>query len=133
VEFLVEFDVRVPDGAPETEVEERVRAEASPAAKLANEAYLVRLWKPRVAPGEAKASGLFRRGRRGRTTSAVGEVLLDCAAGRRARILLTRLRAAIDLVAARARLTANPSSGSSRRNHPSCSTARCWCEPESSR
>jgi muconolactone delta-isomerase len=60
VEFLVEFDVRVPDGAPETEVEERVRAEASAAAKLANGGYLVRLWKPPVAPGEAKALGLFR-------------------------------------------------------------------------
>jgi hypothetical protein len=35
VDFLVEFDARVPDGAPETEVEERVRAEASAAAKLA--------------------------------------------------------------------------------------------------
>jgi muconolactone delta-isomerase len=60
VEFLVEFDVNVPDGAPRSEVEERERGEAAAAAKLADEGHLVRIWKPPVAPGETKALGLYR-------------------------------------------------------------------------
>ena len=35
MEFLVEFHVNVPDGAPAAEVEERNRAEAAAAADLA--------------------------------------------------------------------------------------------------
>ena len=38
MEFLVEFDVNVPDGAPCSEVEERQSGEAAAAAKLAEEA-----------------------------------------------------------------------------------------------
>jgi muconolactone delta-isomerase len=59
VEFLVEFDVNVPDGAPRTEVEERESNEAAAAAKLAEEGHLVRVWKPPLAPGETKALGLY--------------------------------------------------------------------------
>jgi muconolactone D-isomerase len=44
-EFLVEFDLTVPDGTPETEVEQRMRAEASAAARLAHQGHLVRLWR----------------------------------------------------------------------------------------
>jgi muconolactone delta-isomerase len=77
VEFLVEFDVRVPDEAAETEVEERVRGEASAAAKLANEGYLVPLWKPAVAPGEAKALGLFRADSEAELDGLLGGLLLD--------------------------------------------------------
>ena len=60
MEFLVEFDVNIPDGAPESEVKERVSAEATAAADLARHGHLVRLWKPPVAPGETKAVGLYR-------------------------------------------------------------------------
>jgi muconolactone delta-isomerase len=60
MEFLVEFDVRIPDGAAESEVRERVGAEATAAAGLARQGHLVRLWKPPVAPGESKALGLYR-------------------------------------------------------------------------
>jgi muconolactone delta-isomerase len=60
VEFLVEFDVNVPDGAARSEVEERQSSEAAAAAKLADEGHLIRIWKPPVAPGEAKALGLYR-------------------------------------------------------------------------
>jgi muconolactone D-isomerase len=45
VEFLVEFEVDVPSGTPESEVDQRTRAEASAAAKLADEGHLLRLWK----------------------------------------------------------------------------------------
>jgi muconolactone D-isomerase len=60
VEFLVEFDVKIPDGAPENEVNERVRAEAAASAELARQGHLVRLWRPPLAPGERKALGLYR-------------------------------------------------------------------------
>jgi muconolactone D-isomerase len=60
MEFLVEFDVSVPDGAPASEGDARNRPEASAAAGLADEGHLVRLWKPPVAPGEIKALGLYR-------------------------------------------------------------------------
>jgi muconolactone D-isomerase len=45
VEFLVEFEVEVPSGTPESEVERRTRAEASAAAKLADDGHLLRLWR----------------------------------------------------------------------------------------
>ena len=60
MEFLVEFDVNVPDGAPCSEVEERQSGEAAAAAKLAEGGHLLRIWKPPVAPGESKALGLYR-------------------------------------------------------------------------
>jgi muconolactone D-isomerase len=60
MEFLVEFDVHVPDGAPTAEVERRTNAETVAAGKLADQGHLVRLWKPPVAPGEIKAVGLYR-------------------------------------------------------------------------
>jgi muconolactone D-isomerase len=60
MEFLVEFEVNVPDGAPASEVEARNSAEASAAARLVDDGYLVRLWKPAAAPGETKAVGLYR-------------------------------------------------------------------------
>jgi muconolactone D-isomerase len=60
VEFLVEFEVDVPDGALASEVDARYSAEASAAARLVDEGHLVRLWKPPAAPGEIKALGLYR-------------------------------------------------------------------------
>ncbi len=60
MEFLVGFDVRIPDGAPESEVTERVSAEAVAAAELARQGHLLRLWKPPTSPGESKAVGLYR-------------------------------------------------------------------------
>jgi muconolactone D-isomerase len=60
MEFLVEFEVNVPDRAPASEIEDRNHAEASAAARLVDEGHLLRLWKPPVAPGETKALGLYR-------------------------------------------------------------------------
>jgi muconolactone D-isomerase len=57
MEFLVEFEVHIPDWAPASEVEVRNSAEASAAARLVDKGHLVRLWK---APGETKALGLYR-------------------------------------------------------------------------
>jgi len=43
MEFLVEFQVEVPAGTPDAEVEQRQRAESAAAAKLAEDGHLVRL------------------------------------------------------------------------------------------
>ena len=59
-EFLVEFDLQVPAGTPESEVSAREQAESAAAAKLADQGHLVRLWRwPRADDGVA-AVGLYR-------------------------------------------------------------------------
>ena len=60
MEFLVEFDVTVPEGTAEVDVEQRVRAEAVAAAELARAGHLVRLWKPHVDADGGRAVGLYR-------------------------------------------------------------------------
>ena len=59
LEFLVEFDVHVPDGASETEVEERNRAESVAAAGLAADGHLLRLWRPKGTAGGPTAVGIY--------------------------------------------------------------------------
>ena len=60
MEFLVEFEVNVPAGAPVSEVEALTSAEASAAARLVEQGHLVRLWKPPAEPAETGALGLYR-------------------------------------------------------------------------
>jgi muconolactone D-isomerase len=60
MDFLVEFEVDVPAGTPETEVEDRERAEAVAATKLADEGHLLRVWKRPRANGETTVLGLYR-------------------------------------------------------------------------
>lgn len=60
MEFLVEFEINVPDGIPEAEVSDRQHAEASSAASLAAEGRLVRLWNKPLTTGETSALGLYR-------------------------------------------------------------------------
>jgi muconolactone delta-isomerase len=60
MEFLVEFEINVPDGAPAIKVEERTRAEAEAAAELARQGHLVRLWTSPSAAGGTRAIGLYR-------------------------------------------------------------------------
>src|SRR5215510_10067835 len=60
MEFLVEFEVEVPAGTPDAEVEHRQLAESAAAAKLVQDGHLVRLWRrPLVGDGTA-AIGLYR-------------------------------------------------------------------------
>jgi muconolactone delta-isomerase len=60
LEFLVDLDVHVPPGTPQSEVRDRQKAESAAAAKLAADGHLVRLWRrPRVGDG-ATALGLYR-------------------------------------------------------------------------
>jgi muconolactone D-isomerase len=60
VDFLVEFEINVPEGTPENEVTKRQDAESAAAAKLADQGHLLRLWKRDVAPGESRPIGLYR-------------------------------------------------------------------------
>jgi muconolactone delta-isomerase len=60
MDFLVEFEINIPEGTPETEVTAREDAESAAAAKLVDQRHLVRLWKRRVAPGESRPIGLYR-------------------------------------------------------------------------
>jgi muconolactone delta-isomerase len=60
MEFLVEFNILVPQGTQDAEVSNREHAEAAAAADLVRGGHLLRLWRPRAAPGETRAVGLYR-------------------------------------------------------------------------
>jgi muconolactone delta-isomerase len=60
MEFLVEFEVEVPAGTVEAEVEDRERAEAVAATKLVEEGHLLRVWKRPPSTGAASVLGLYR-------------------------------------------------------------------------
>ena len=60
MEFLVEFEVEVPAGTPDAEVEQRQRAESAAAAKLAEDGHLIRLWRRPLLGDGTTAIGLYR-------------------------------------------------------------------------
>jgi muconolactone delta-isomerase len=60
LDFIVEFEINVPDGIPESEVTAREDAETAAAAKLVDQGHLIRLWKRHVGPGESRPIGLYR-------------------------------------------------------------------------
>lgn len=60
MDFLVEFEVKVPDGTPADLADQRNRAEASAAADLARDGHLVRLWREPAGAGGTRAVGLYR-------------------------------------------------------------------------
>jgi muconolactone delta-isomerase len=60
MEFLIEFEINVPEGTPEAEVTAREAAESAAAATLVDQGHLIRLWKRPVAPGESRPIGLYR-------------------------------------------------------------------------
>jgi muconolactone delta-isomerase len=60
MEFLVEFEVEVPAGTPDAEVEQRQRAESAAAAELAEDEHLVRLWRLPLGGDGTTAIGLYR-------------------------------------------------------------------------
>jgi len=59
MEYLVEFEVKIPEGTPKSQITERESAEAAAAAKLVDAGHIVRLWQLRVTPGEKKILGLY--------------------------------------------------------------------------
>ena len=60
MEFLVEFEVQVPAGTPDAEVEQHQRAESAAAVKLAAGGHLVRLWRRPLVGDGTTAIGLYR-------------------------------------------------------------------------
>jgi muconolactone D-isomerase len=77
MEFIVQFELTVPDGVPESEVEDRQRAEAAEAETLAGEGHLVRLWHTAVgAAGGTTVLGLYRAGSRAELDGLLGALPL---------------------------------------------------------
>jgi len=60
MEFLVEFEITVPRGTPEAEVEARENAEAMAAAALVEQGHLIRVWRLAAPDRRASALGLYR-------------------------------------------------------------------------
>ena len=76
MEFLVEFEVEVPNGTPASEVEDRTGAEASAAARLVNEGHLLRLWRRTAVTDDTKAIGLYAADSKAQLESLLGALPL---------------------------------------------------------
>jgi muconolactone D-isomerase len=59
MEFLVTMTTHVPDGTPDSEVDDIRRREAERSRQLAAQGNLLRLWRPPLQPGEWRTLGLF--------------------------------------------------------------------------
>jgi muconolactone delta-isomerase len=59
MEFLVEFEIEVPEGTPEREVEQRESAEAAAAAKLVDDGHLLRVWRRNAVADGPIVIGLY--------------------------------------------------------------------------
>src|SRR5438067_3954875 len=76
MEFLVKFELDVPDVVAASEVEDRVRAEAAAAETLAAEGHLVRLWQASVGTGRTTVLGLYRAGSKAELDGLLGALPL---------------------------------------------------------
>jgi muconolactone delta-isomerase len=59
MEYLVTMTTRVPDGTPAQAVDDVRAREAAHTRELAAQGYVLRLWRPALAPGEWRTLGLF--------------------------------------------------------------------------
>src|ERR1700722_7499826 len=59
MEFLVEMTTNVPDGTPAEAVDDIRARESAHTRELAAQGYVLRLWRPPLAPGEWRTLGLF--------------------------------------------------------------------------
>ena len=59
MEYLVTMTTRVPEGTPQTEVDDVRAREAANSHRLAEQGHLLRLWRPPLQPGEWRTLGLF--------------------------------------------------------------------------
>jgi muconolactone D-isomerase len=73
MEYLVEFELHIPDGTPDSAVSSRFAAEAIAAANLAEQGHLIRLWK---TPDESRALGLFQADRRAELDALLADLPL---------------------------------------------------------
>ena len=68
MEFLVQFELDIPDGVVDSEIEDRGRAEAVAAETLAQEGHLVRLWQV----SSRTVLGLYRAGSKAELDALLG-------------------------------------------------------------
>ncbi|HEY0519862.1 MAG TPA: muconolactone Delta-isomerase family protein [Ilumatobacteraceae bacterium] len=59
MEYLVNMTTHVPEGTPETDVQDVRAREAAHSRELAARGVLLRLWRPPLEPGEWRTLGLF--------------------------------------------------------------------------
>jgi muconolactone D-isomerase len=59
MEYLVSMTTHVPDGTSEDAVADVRAREAAHTRELAARGHILRLWRPRLAPGEWRTLGLF--------------------------------------------------------------------------
>lgn len=59
MDFLVDMTTHVPSGISQDAVDDMRLREAARSRELAAEGYLVRLWRPPLAPGQRRTLGLF--------------------------------------------------------------------------
>ena len=59
MEYLVTMTTHVPEGTPESDIEDMRAREAAHSRKLAAQGSLLRLWRPPLRPGEWRSLGLF--------------------------------------------------------------------------
>jgi muconolactone D-isomerase len=64
VEFLVQFELNIPDDVAESEVAERQRAEAVAAETLVDQGHLVRVWQTGDGTDNTAVLGLYRAANR---------------------------------------------------------------------
>lgn len=60
MEFLVDMATTVPEGTTDAEVDAMRTREAARSRELAAKGFLLRLWRPPLAPGEWRSWGLFQ-------------------------------------------------------------------------
>ena len=76
MEFLVQFELDIPDGVAESEVEDRERAETAAAETLADKGHLVRLWRASVGTSQPTVLGLYRAGSKAELDELLGALPL---------------------------------------------------------
>jgi len=59
MEYLVTMTTHVPDGTPDTDIQDIRAREAARSRELADQGHLLRLWRPPLQPGEWRSLGLF--------------------------------------------------------------------------
>ncbi len=60
MEFLVKFELDIPNNVPDSDIKERERAESIEADALADQGRLVRLWRVSTGSGPTTIIGLYR-------------------------------------------------------------------------
>jgi muconolactone D-isomerase len=60
MDYLVDFTITVPEGAPASELQERTTGEGTRVAELAAQGQVLRVWRPLPDDGRSRAIGLYR-------------------------------------------------------------------------